>query len=169
MAYAERFSDNVTSFNNNEFVNPGIGRGMLCGASGAVVPVATDDSDAIMRMLKIPSSAVLKKVIIASGAQGGTAAIDVGFHYPSQVLGGVVVNNGTSAVDFIADGLSLVTAVSPTDITNHDGAYSLINQGKQLWEVLGFSSDPGHEFDLVITIKAALGNAAALRLSAEYI
>jgi pimeloyl-ACP methyl ester carboxylesterase len=169
MAYAERFSDNVTSFNSGSFVNPGIGRGMLCGASGAVTPNAADDTDALMRMLKIPSSAVLKKVILASGAQGGAAAIDVGFHYPSQVQGGIVINNGTSAVDFIADGLSLVGAVAPTDITNNDGAYSLLDQGKQLWEVLGFSSDPGHEFDLVITIKSALVNAVPLRLSAEFV
>jgi len=48
--------------------------------------------------------------------------------------------------------IDCASAVAPTDKTNSGGTYTIDKRGKQLWDALGLTSDPGGYFDIVAVV-----------------
>lgn len=146
--------------------------------SGTVTAVASDGAGSTYQMVRIPTNAVVKKVMLASQAQGA-GKVQIGVYYsdstvdgtPAAVQGTVVPTTG---VDFFASDVDLTSAVPQTDETfqhqANSGSYdpSMIN--KRLWDALGLSSDPGGFFDIVLTVHttAITTGTGKIALQVEY-
>lgn len=98
---------------------------------------------------KIASNAILLPIsTLYHGGLTGVTDFDIGLKRDGALIG----------IDVYADGLNLSSAGSKSAVA----ALATGAIGKRVWEVLGLASDPGGEYDLVGTLKAAATAAGVL-------
>lgn len=147
--------------------------GYLKYADGYVTAAAADGAGTKYLMNRVPSHAVVKRVTIASEAQGA-GAVDVGVWYADDVryLAGGSANAGL-VIDqnFFASDVNLAAKVQPTDITFEQADYTFDKWSQPLWQALGLTSDPGGMFDIVCTVHTTdvTTGTGKIRLSTEYV
>lgn len=135
----------------------------LRSAFGYVTAAAADDTASRYRVCELPSNAIVRAVYLSSVAQGGTAAVDVGV-YRNTADGGASVSTG-----LFGTAVSVVSAVSRSEITNESTTYSLDKQEQPLWQAAGLTSDPGGTLDVVIAPTAALTNGGRIGVEVQYV
>jgi hypothetical protein len=121
---------------------------------GYVTAAAADAATTKYKMVRLPSTAVVKKVAIESEAQGA-GKVDVGVWYAddARYIAGGSANTGLVIdQDFFATDVDLASAVVPTDITNESGTYTIDKRAQPLWQAVGLTSDPGGSFDIQLTV-----------------
>jgi hypothetical protein len=125
--------------------------------------------------VRVPSTAIIKRLTLESGAQGA-GKINLSVYYSSSTvdgtqssLQGVIVP--TTGDQFFASDVDLASAVLPTDVTNESGNYTADKRVKRLWDALGLTSDPGGFFDIVAVVHttAITTGTGVIRLACEYI
>lgn len=130
------------------------------------IELANGDSiGSTYRMSRIHSSWRVVDVIgfwdaITSGAA------DVGL-YDTAANGGAVVD-----VDCFGSAVSIASAnTSGTNVAREAGAVfgEIANMRKQVWEVLGLSTDPNKFYDLAFTLTAATTAAGTLSVLTRYV
>lgn len=112
------------------------------------------------RFVRVPTTIKVKELIFESEAQGA-GAIDIGVYYSSSTndspgalaLAGVVVP-GQQAL--FASAVAITAAVTPTNVVNESGSYTLDKRSLPLWQVAGLAADPGGFFDIVGTLTTAV-------------
>lgn len=127
-------------------------KGYVDEVTGSLVPVAADFVDSTYRFVRVPTNAKIKRIRIASQAQGA-GKVDVGVYYPTTgptALPDLAANAISQA--FFASDVDLASLVQPTDITNESGTYTIDKWNLPLWLALGLASDPGGYFDIVGTV-----------------
>lgn len=138
--------------------------------SGYVTVPAGSDVDSTLRIVRVPTTAVIKSLVIESEAQGA-GKVNVGVYYPTTGRTGVadLVANTISAAFFASD-VDLASAVNPTDVVNESGTNTLDKRNQPLWKAVGLTSDPGGFFDIVATVHttAVTTGTGKLGLSARY-
>jgi hypothetical protein len=121
-------------------------------------------------MIRVKSNVKVKKIELESAAQGATFTVNIGLYYADDVrylapgnslLAGTVID-----ADFFGSAVVLTNAVTPTDVTNEGGFYSLDERELPLWDAAGLTADPGGYFDIVITTTVAGTGGALLGLRA---
>ena len=132
-------------------------------AYGFVTAAAADDSNSRYRLARVPSNCIVRQVILSSIAQGGSAAANVGV-YRATADGGAVVDD-----DLFAAGISVVSAVAHTDITNQSTNYTAAKREQPLWQAAGLTSDPGGDLDIVAAPSATFTNGGAIAVLVEYV
>jgi hypothetical protein len=134
-------------------------------ATTETVAVANGDSIAsTFRVVRIPSNARITSASIFCTAITSAAA-DVGL-YQTARYGGAVVD-----ADFFSAAQTLATASGGINVMNGNllsGANSA-NRNKRVWELLGLTSDPGREYDVVLTLTAAATAAGTAGLEVGYV
>lgn len=126
-----------------------------------VVEVAAADSDgSTYRILRLPSTAVLVSLEIASDALGTSAAYNVGVY---DIDGGAAVDE-----DEFGSAISLSSAVAWTHILEEAAPTDKEKIGKPLWERLGLSADSAKAYDIVATGTTAGDAAGSICLRATY-
>lgn len=132
----------------------------LQSVSGTITPVAGDAAGSTYQMVRVPTTACIKHVWLASAAQGA-GAVDIGVYYSDSTIDGTPAANqgavvGTNGKTFFASQISLASAVQQTDEIFQNIATSTAYQPNQintpLWSALGLSSNPGGFFDIVLTV-----------------
>lgn len=123
---------------------------------------AADDDGSTYRLLRLPSTAVLVSLEIASDALGTSAAYDVGV-YEISANGGAVVD-----ADEFASAVALSSAVAWTQILEEAAAADIDKIGKPLWERLGYTADTGRAYDIVATGNTAGTTAGTIAIRARY-
>ena len=123
----------------------------------AVIPlnVATGSitNDDTIRIASFKTNARFLSVTAYIDALGSGGSIDVGFFKSDIENDGAVVE-----VDTLADAYDVSSAVSADIFTAAVGgggeAVTLdgADRGKELWELVGQTEDPGEQWDLVITV-----------------
>lgn len=138
--------------------------------SVATLEGANGDSIAsIFRMVRVKSSDRVSRVLLSCDAISTSGAADVGI-YRTADDGGAVVD-----VDFFASAVVLTSALVHSDITHEADAadagagYGLADVEKPLWQALGLTTDPAVEYDIALTLTAALGGAGTLALKVQYV
>lgn len=114
--------------------------------------VSADSVASTYRLFRIRSSDVIDMFSVYSPDIGTTTAGDIGL-YRTNGDGGAVVD-----VDFIASALSLNGgALNGSDLRFEAAAAGglIANAEKRVWECLGLTSDPGIEYDVVLTLTGA--------------
>lgn len=122
------------------------------------------------QIVRIPTNAKVKEVI-TEGEAMTAGAFDVGLYYSSSTSDGTQASVQGTAVDadFFATAVSFASAVTPTNITNESGTYTLNKRNQPIWQAAGLSSDPGGFFDLVFTSTATVTAGARMGASVRYV
>lgn len=111
----------------------------------------------------IPSNAVPVSVRISAPDIGTTTAGDVGL-YRTTDDGGAVVD-----ADFFASAQALNAGpYLKTELLYESGVVTHANGEKALWELLGLTSDPNREYDVVLTLTGAADGAGSVVLEVDY-
>ena len=137
-----------------------------------------DDNTSIYRMVRIPTTAKVKKVrLLSDVATAGSADIEVAYS-DSTTDGTVQANLGAivqvSAADnkLFASAFSLVAAEGtneePLDVTWLN-TFTPAMSCQPLWAALGLSVDPGGMFDIIIRVTTGVTTGSILYLSCEYV
>lgn len=119
------------------------------------IPASSSDNS-VLRVVRIPTTAKVKRVTIESEAQGA-GHVNVGLYYSSSTQDSPGADDLAGAVideDFFASEVDLAAAVVPTDITSEGGFYTLDERGMPIWQAVGLSADPGGYFDVALTVTA---------------
>lgn len=130
------------------------GLGISRQVDGYVTVPAAASVDSTFRLVRVPTTAKVKRVSVESEAQGA-GKVDIGVYYPTTGKTGVA-DLAANAVDqdFFALVVDLAAAVTPTDATHTStSAYTLDKRTQPLWQAVGLTSDPGGFFDIVATVK----------------
>ena len=157
MAVETRKSSPLTDLDTKPRIYPNrFDNGAYTRNAFGLVEAVADDIASTWRLIRVPSRAVMKRLEIASDDMGTSVTVNVGL---LNAATGVVVD-----ADFFASAVDIATAaVARTDVTYESGVIDLANQGKQLWEQLGLTEDPGVFYDIYATVAggAATGTFAA--------
>lgn len=137
------------------FSTPNIARGKLHQSIG-VAAVANGDSIASQyRLARVLSGDRLATLSLFCSAITSAAA-NIGLMETNDNGGSYVVTatvTGTQSAAIFAAAQSLASALNGQNITY--SVTTLANMEKRVWELLGFTSDPGRSFDLTVTLTAA--------------
>lgn len=156
MAINNRKSSNLTNLDAALKIYPNrFDNGYYSRNAFGLVEAVADDIGSVYRLIRVPSRAVIKRLELASDDLGTSVTTNVGLYAADD---GAVVD-----ADFFASAVDVATAaVARTDITYESGIVDLADQGKQLWEQLGLTEDPGVFYDIsaVVAGGAATGTYA---------
>lgn len=146
--------------------------------TGTVTPVASDGAGTTYQMVRVPSTACIKYIGLASQAQGA-GKVQVGVYFSSSTIDGTLpANQGlvvpTNGLAFFANDVDISAAIGQTDETFQNQATagannpSLINT--PLWKALAIATDPGGFFDITLTVHttAITTGTGFVSLQAEY-
>lgn len=150
-------STSITTLDTSPPAGVSAGKGAPYAVNGIddyVTLVASSSVDATYQVLRVSSTVKLKTLIIESEAQTA-GKVDVGLYYATDGEGGkpltLLAANAISQA-FFASAVDLAAAVTPTDITNESGTYTIGKRAQPLWQAAGLSVDPGGCFDICLTV-----------------
>lgn len=129
--------------------------GRLKEVSGSATAVASSSADATYQLVRVKSNCKIKSIIFESAAQGA-GKFDLGLYYatdgqgkkPTALLAADAIDQ-----DFFATVIDCASAVTPTEVVNESGSYTIDKRTQPLWQAVGLTADPGGSFDIVATVK----------------
>lgn len=108
------------------------------------------------RLLRLPSTAKVKELIMENEAEGA-GKINLSVYYSDSTtdgtqpsLAGLIVP--TTGDQFFASDIDLSAAAKGVDVTNESGNYGVAKRNLPLWSALGLTADPGGSFDIVAVV-----------------
>lgn len=125
-------------------------------------PNADDSIGSTYRVLRVSSSARVSELTLSHTAMTGGAA-DVGL-YRTAADGGAVVD-----ADFFASAVSIAAAADHNNVTFESGVVTVPNRAKRIWEQLGLTADPFIDYDVVLTLTAAITAAGSVVARMRYV
>lgn len=155
-------SASLTNLDANPIVANTMGEGagaVLKDVTGIATGVASSSIDATYQMVRVPSNAKIKRIFFQTQTQ--TAGVtDVGVYYATDGLGGRPLSLlVAAAIDrvFFATSISLTTT-TVQDVTCNPitSTYTPAKRNQPLWQALGLTSDPGGNFDIVLSLTTAI-------------
>lgn len=129
--------------------NPGLGSGarVKCAVGHLASVTAALSITSIVRLVSIPSSAIVTRVEFQSAAQTA-GKFDLGL-YRTNGDGGAVVDQ-----DFFATAVDCASAVVLTDDTNESTTYTIAKQSQPIWQAAGMSANPNSDLDVCAVVVA---------------
>ncbi len=139
--------------------------GVLREASSAATVSASQSSSDTIRLVRVPSSARISQVLFSSGDATTGGAVNIGI-WQTVENGGAVVD-----ADLFASALALTGGpFENLDVTFESDEYTYAESAKPLWEVLGLSTDPGREYDVVAEVSTTFNGAdTTIALKVRYV
>lgn len=127
--------------------DPGQGDGAVekCAYGHLASVTAALSITSIIRLVQVPSNAIVTDLRLSSAAQGA-GAFDIGV-YRTNADGGAVVDQ-----DFFGSAVSCASAVVNSDVLNESTTNTLAKQSQQLWEAAGMTTDPKTDLDIALTV-----------------
>ncbi len=150
----------------------GLGAGYRVKEIDAFAAVAaTDLSTSKYLLFRVPSTVRVKDLWLECAALGGSCAANIGAYYASRVedVGAGITPGAVIDADFFASAVSLVSAVTPTNVTNESTTYLTSLRDNPLWEALGLASDPGGKIDIVATLTADAASGGNIYMKMGYV
>jgi hypothetical protein len=127
--------------------NPGLGQGgVMHAARGYLASVTAALSiTSIIRLVQIPSNAIVMDVLFQAGAQGA-GKFDLGV-YRTTGDGGAVVD-----VDLFGSAIDAASAIAMATYMNESTVMTMAKQSQPLWQAAGMSADPKSSLDVALTV-----------------
>jgi len=150
----------------------------IVGQAGPTTDAAT--TGGILRMVRVPSNAIIRAIYVAQTAATTTASFDCGLYFSDSTLDGTIVSNQ----GLVSDADCFATAVDThllnvawSDITFEAGTYKASDAVKPIWQLsslvdggsVAMTTDPGGFFDIVLVNKATISGAATLLLRVQFV
>lgn len=147
-------------------------RGSLRSSIGSVAVGAADSITSYYPLATVPSTAMVRAVLLTTVTGMTSAAGDVGVFKTTAnsagVTTGVVAN--TSSNSFFAAAQTLASVQARVDVTNTGTTYPTDKREQPLWQAIGLAADPGGYFDIGVKLTAAnAGAAGRLGLEVQYV
>jgi hypothetical protein len=167
MAVTNRTATAISNATANPTVanNPPRSPGRLVRVQEVISSAADDDATSVYRFFRIKSSDIVASVQISCADATTAGALNIGLYDTSE--------NGSAVVDadLFASAFALTNGpYSNTDVTFESGEYTFAEAQKQVWEVLGLSSDPCKEYDVAAVVSTTFsGGPTSILLAAELI
>lgn len=135
------------------------------------------------RLVRIPTNAIIKKVLLTNAAQGATGAVDIDIAFddsPAEsagyqaFAGGIVQLTGPVDNKLFGSAVAITSAQKNQDIT-FQNTYTTALQNVPLWNVLvtlgatQFTADPGGFFDIVVKATAILANGGDISMQVDFV
>jgi hypothetical protein len=133
------------------------GPAKLNWSEGSVTVTAAATIDSTFQMIRVPSTAKIKKLWFESAAQAA-GQVDIGVYYATDGLGGrplTLLASQAIDQDFFASGVIVTGAVTITEVTNESTTYTADKRVQPLWQAAGLTVDPGGNLDIVATVVTA--------------
>lgn len=149
----------------------------------ASVAGGLDTGDILIMDIRIPSNAIVHKIEMYNDdldtAACPTLALDIGVAAAADYkddTSGTITKHAKDAVidaDLFADGITTGQAATTlwTQVAYDSATFGPDDMGKKVWELLGYSADPGTDFNLVVvaaTAATTLGAAGDLAVRVEF-
>lgn len=147
------------------------GQAPLFDITGKVGPTTdTATSGGILRVVRIPSNAIIKQVLLTQVAATTTATFDVGIDYSDNAADYAAAKNivaGTPLNDDIfaaAYDSHASPAAGWVDVTFLNSDYTPAETILPIWQAAGtgLTADPGCEMDIILTNRATISGAATV-------
>ena len=145
--------------------NPGIGSGAVeyCSSGHYASVPASLSATSIIRLVEVPSNAVVTGLHFQSAAQAG-GTLDIGL-YRTNKDGGAAVDS-----DFFATAVAVTNAVAQTDVLNESGTNTIAKQSQPIWQAAGLTVDPKCMLDIAVTVAADITTGTgAIGLKVRYV
>lgn len=148
----------------------------VIGKAGPTTDGAT--TGGILRIVRVPSNAIIQSIMYAQEAATTTASFDCGLYFSDANDGTAAANQGlVSDADCFATAVDTHLTVSWTEIAFEAGTYKASDAVKPIWQLSSLvdgagnamTSDPGGFFDIVLVNKATISGAATLLLKVDYV
>lgn len=161
---ARVLSTSVTAKESNGQIDTPEAPGELREIAGVVSPAADQADTDTLHFFRLPSNAIISQVLLTAAVATTAGAINIGV-YETEENGGAAVD-----ADLFASALDLSAAAnSNADVTYESGEFTPAESETRLWEILGLSSDPGKEYDVVADISTTFnGGPTSIRLAARF-
>lgn len=131
------------------------GPGYIKAVTGYVTVSASMAAGSTYRLVRVPSTAVIKHIQFESQAQGA-GKFQLGVYYSDSTTDGTpqtVTPSTAISVKLFADDIDCASAVLPGDKTFYTGGgYTPDKRVQPLWQAAGLSADPGGFLDIVATV-----------------
>jgi hypothetical protein len=133
-------------------------------------------------MVRIPTNAKVKHVLLTNAAQGATGNIDIDIAFSDssgenqqfqQFAGGIVQISATDNKVF-GSAVAIMAAQKNLDIT-FQNTFTTDHQNLPLWQVLvqlgttQFSTDPGGNFDILLKTTSTLANGGDISIEVQFV
>lgn len=178
-------STSVTNLDASPIVNNSSGQGapgFLRSINDHAVATVAASVGSTYRLCRIPTNAVVKRVLLRNAAQGATGAIDIDVAHSDSTTDGTpaalqgLIPQIAAADNKLFGAAQAITAASApvTDIT-FAGTYTTTLENVPLWNVLttlgvtSFTADPGGFFDIVCKATAVLANGGDISIEVQYV
>ncbi len=152
------------------------GPGRLVVVSDTAPALTTGNTaGGIIRMVRIPSNCIVKRVLWAVNNTTTTADVDVGLYYSDIADGTSAANVAATATaidaDFFASQVDVHTiSTAWVDITFEAGTYLPSMTGLPIWDAVpALTSDPGGFFDVCYTNTSTTNGAPVLSMLVQYV
>jgi len=135
-----------------------------------VTTLSGDQTGSTYKVVRIPSTAIVKSVVLESEAMTG-GKFDIGLYYSDSAVDGTPsgVQGTLISANFFATDVDCSSAVGPTNEVNQSGNYTLNLRAEPIWQAAGLSADPGGFLDVVLTCHTtAVTTGARIGLKVEY-
>lgn len=163
MAVTNRTSTAISNATANPSVanNPPRAPGRLVRVASDLTVAADDSATSVFRFFRIKSSDVVAAVQFSAADATTAGAINIGL-YDTSENGGAVVD-----ADLFASALDLSAGpYANADVTFESGEYTYAEAMKQVWEVLGLTSDPCKDYDVCAVVTTNFNGAGTSMLLA---
>lgn len=146
-------------------------RATLKSGIGSVAVGAADSINSYYPLVQVPSSAIVRGVLLTAVAGMTSLAGNVGVFKNTSLAGstttGVAANTGSNT--FFGSATSLASALNRSDITGAN-SYTTDKREQPLWQAIGLASDPNIFFDIGIQVTAAnTGAAGRVGIQVDYV
>ena len=140
--------------------------GMLRESASTAAPAAAQADTDFIFFCRVPSKARVSQVLLSALDFTTAGAIDVGVYTYSEATGlFTAVDDDLFASAFDLSGGPFTNV----DITNESTEYSVAEQEKALWEVLGLSSDPNIDYWIGSDITTTFNGGSPICLKVRYV
>jgi hypothetical protein len=158
------------------------GSGFLKEINGHVASTTGVTSGSTYRLVRIPTNAKVKRVLLTAASSGATGTVDVDVAFSDStsdgtqqsLAGGIVSTSGGVDNKLFGSATTVTTALKNSDIT-FANTFTTDMQNQQLWQALvnlgttQFTSDPGGFFDIVLKSVATLASGGDLAIEVDYV
>jgi len=146
--------------------NPGLGVGAVekCVFGYLASVPASLSITSIIRLVTLPSNAIVTDLRLSSGAQTA-GAFDIGV-CRTNGDGGAIVDQ-----DFFGSAVSCASAVLNVDVLAESTVNTIAKQAQPLWQALGMATDPKGMLDIcaIVTTTDVTTGTGALALRARFV
>lgn len=147
----------------------------LLQISDIVTVASGDNTSSTYSFVRIPTTAHVKKVVMNSLTIASAGAADFNVRFSdSQTDGTPTGLQGTvpqisSANNKLFGAAQSILAGANTDLTYANVTnYPYGSENKPLWSVLGYSTDPGGQFDIVAYVTTGVTTGGTLMIKVDY-